>query len=177
MDATAEPSYRRLPGRTPWFRVARGTTLWLGPDHLLKVDRGATSESYKRFFYRDIQAVVVQESSRRTSLNIFDIAVIIVIFLITGAVSQFSLTAAITAAILASPFVIGLGANLALGSSSQAILVTAVGREPLSCFSRMGRSAEALRLMTEEVGKVQGEVPTAQLAMKWPAGTATPPAT
>jgi hypothetical protein len=179
MDAPAEPSYRRLPGRTPWFRFggmsAPSTTLWLGPDHLLKVERGATRESYKRFFYRDIQAVVIQGASRGSSVSIFDIAVIVVIFLVTGAVSQFSLTAAITGAILASPFVLGFGVNLALGPTSQALLVTAVGTEPLSCFSRLGRSAEALRLLAEEVGKVQGEVSTAQLATKWPAGTATPP--
>jgi hypothetical protein len=179
MDPPAGTSYRRLPGRTPWFRFggisAPSTSLWLGTDHLLKVERSASSENYKRFFYRDIQAIVVEQSSRRSSLVIFDVGVVVVIFLVTAAVSSLSTAAVATASILASPFVLGLMFNVALGTTSQAVLVTAVGTEPLSSLSRLWRAAQAVQLLADEVTKAQGEVPTAQLSLKWPAPVSSPP--
>ena len=55
--------YRRLTrGRTrPGFAVAFGgrCSLWLGRDHLLRIDSSGYTESYRRFFLRDIQAVMM----------------------------------------------------------------------------------------------------------------------
>ncbi len=173
MESPAAIPYRRLPGRTPWFRFggvsAPSTSLWLGPDHLLKVERSASRESYKRFYYRDIQAVVVETSSRRSTVNLFNAAVLVVILLITGAASSFSAAGMLTALPFALPFIAGLIINSALGPSVQAVLVTAVGTEPFSCFSRLDRSTQALGWLTTEVTKVQGEISSAQLALKWPA--------
>ena len=180
MEPPAGISYRRLPGRTPWFRFggtsAPSTSLWLGPDHLLKVERSASRETYKRFFFRDIQAVVIQESSRRSSIGIFDLATMLVIFLLAGAIGSFSLNSMLTAALIASPFFIGLIVNLALGRSSQAVLVTAVGTESLGSLSRLDRAADSLQRLAAEITKAQGELATAQLAAKWPAPAAPTPA-
>ena len=173
MDAPAAPSYRRLPGRSPWFRF--GSSLWLGPDHLLKIDRTASRENYKRFYFRDIQAILVEESSRRFSVSIFNIPVIGLIFLVTLALSRSAISALPTALLLSSPFIAGLIVNLALGRTSQAKLVTAVGTEFLSSLGRLQRATEALQQISEEVTKAQGAVSTEQLLLKWPAAIATPP--
>jgi hypothetical protein len=179
MDAAAPISYRRLPGRTPLFRFggmsSPTTSLWLGPDHLLKVERAASRENYKRFFYRDIQAIMVEEASRWQTLTIFNGSVIAVIVIMTWAISLFSSAGLIVAGILCAPFVIGLLTNLALGPTTQGMLVTAVGTEALSSLSRLSRSTEALRMLAEEVTKVQGVVSFEQLLLKWPAAAATAP--
>ena len=56
--------YRRLPGRGRRkqglvFLAAAHSSLWLGPDHLLSVDRIWMNEEYKRFYFRDVQAITV----------------------------------------------------------------------------------------------------------------------
>lgn len=173
-------SYRRLPGQTPWFRFggtsAPSTSLWLGPDHLLKVERSASRETYKRFFYRDIQAIFIEESSRRLFLTVFDLPIIGLIFLLTIGLSRTWLSGLPIAALIASPFIIGLIVNLALGRTSQAVLVTAVGTERLGSMSRLARATDSLQRIAAEVTKAQGDLPTAQLAAKWPAPAAAAPA-
>jgi hypothetical protein len=47
--------YRRLPGR--YRGLGYGTSLWEAEDHLLLVRWILVSESYNRFYYRDIQAI------------------------------------------------------------------------------------------------------------------------
>jgi hypothetical protein len=180
MESPTGISYRRLPGRTPWFRFggvsAPTASLWLGPDHVLKVERSASRETYKRFYYRDIQAIVVEGSSRRSSVNIFNVGAIAFIFFMAGIFSRFSAAGMITASLFAAPFLLGLIINSALGPTAQAVLVTAVGTEPFSCFSRMDRSTQAAALLAAEVTTVQGEIPSAELALKWPVAFAASPA-
>ena len=60
--AQGEFAYRKLPGDFRGF--FRRHTLWLGPDHLLQVDSSRFSETYKRFYLTDIQAIVVRKSPR-----------------------------------------------------------------------------------------------------------------
>ncbi len=69
----APKDYTRLPGRGlryGGFRLFSRAicTLWMGADHLLLVDRTGYTESYKRFYFADIQAIVV----RRTSFSNYD---------------------------------------------------------------------------------------------------------
>jgi len=65
--------YQRLTGThtRQAFSVALAsrTSLWLGPDHLLCVEYNGFSETYKRFYFRDIQAVTIRETPWRTIWN------------------------------------------------------------------------------------------------------------
>jgi hypothetical protein len=63
----SEKVYRRLSGKTSGFLSY--SRLWLGPDHLLFVRTTFFSEEYKRFYFRDIQAVVMRRTERREILN------------------------------------------------------------------------------------------------------------
>lgn len=175
MDAPAAVSYRRLPGRTPWFRfesIGRRTSLWLGPDHLLKVERSPSRESYKRFYYRDIQAILIQQSSRRYTLTVINLLAIAAIAFFVFVFSRSIWSGLPYVLVLSSPFLAGLIANLFLGRTSEGVLVTAVGRESLTSLSRVDRAAQALPLIAEEVSRTQGELPTAQLLLHWPAASA-----
>lgn len=54
--------YRRLPGRRRGFIY--GSSVWLGSDHLLLVKSQRFREEYKRFYFRDIQAIVTARAPR-----------------------------------------------------------------------------------------------------------------
>jgi hypothetical protein len=67
--ASAEKEYVKLPGqglRRPKSWVAghyTRCTLWLAKDHLLSVDSmGGYTEEYKRFYFRDIQAITIRRT-------------------------------------------------------------------------------------------------------------------
>jgi hypothetical protein len=54
--------YRRLPGRRRGFIF--GSSIWMGSDHLLLVKSARFREDYKRFYFRDIQAIVTAKAPR-----------------------------------------------------------------------------------------------------------------
>jgi len=54
--------YRKLPGRRRGFLF--GSSVWLGPDHLLLVKSARFREEYKRFYFRDVQAIVTANAPR-----------------------------------------------------------------------------------------------------------------
>ena len=54
--------YRKLPGRRRGFLF--GSSVWLGADHLLLVKSSRFREDYKRFYFRDIQAIVKADGAR-----------------------------------------------------------------------------------------------------------------
>src|SRR6185369_4389908 len=60
-EAPAE-RYRKLPGHRRG--ILRGASLWLGSDHVLSVKSLRFREEYKRFHFRDVQAIVIVESPR-----------------------------------------------------------------------------------------------------------------
>jgi hypothetical protein len=58
----AREKYRKLPGRRRGFLF--GSSVWLGSDHLLLVKSARFREDYKRFYFRDIQAIAAAEAPR-----------------------------------------------------------------------------------------------------------------
>ena len=61
--------YRRLPGRKKG--IIGIYTLWQGPDHLLTIDSKRFSEDYKRFYYKDIQAIITRKTIHGKIQNLF----------------------------------------------------------------------------------------------------------
>jgi hypothetical protein len=60
--------YSKLPARAiGWAGPAR---LWLGPDHLLQVTSTTINERYRRFYLRDIEALLIRRTKVRLILNI-----------------------------------------------------------------------------------------------------------
>ncbi len=61
--------YKKLPGhwRAPFTR----RTLWQGPDHLLWVEKALMQEHYRRFYFKDIQAVFVRRNWRHHLWTLF----------------------------------------------------------------------------------------------------------
>jgi hypothetical protein len=61
-DEVALLTYHKLPGRRRG--LIRSASLWTGADHLLSVKSDRIHEDYKRFYFRDIQAIVVTKVPR-----------------------------------------------------------------------------------------------------------------
>lgn len=61
--------YKRLPGRR-LLSPAGKQSLWLGDGHLLSVAQSGYTEQYRRFFLRDITAIVVERTKRWMVWNI-----------------------------------------------------------------------------------------------------------
>jgi len=62
MTSPTSERYRKLPGQRRGF--LHGASLWMAPDHILAVKSQRFREEYKRFYLRDIQAIVVATRSR-----------------------------------------------------------------------------------------------------------------
>jgi hypothetical protein len=54
--------YRKLPGSRRG--IFSGSSVWMGPDHLLLVKSRRFQEEYKRFYFRDVQAIAVADAPR-----------------------------------------------------------------------------------------------------------------
>jgi hypothetical protein len=63
-----KPDYQKLFASRLGF--AGLGSLWLGPDHLLLVTHTASVERYRRWYLRDIQALIARENSGRLIWNL-----------------------------------------------------------------------------------------------------------
>jgi hypothetical protein len=168
----AEIQYRRLPGRgvrRQGIATAARTRLWLGNDHLLLVDSMWYAEDYKRFYFRDIQAVIIRKTPTGKTVNI-----------VLGALAVLPLAAALTltmtsgigywAAIfwwIISAILLGfLLANTLLGPTCVCHLKTAVQTEELPSLRRLRRAHKVLARVRPFIVAAQGEFAPGELAAR-----------
>lgn len=132
------------------------SSLWLTNDYLLQVVSYFVSESYQRFYFRQIQAVVHRQSSRRLAWNIVWGGCAGIGLSLTAAGSRLAVGDGISqegrivlwilaglAALVSLAAISFLIINLALGPTCQVYLQTPYGLQRLSAPSRL-RQAEAL---------------------------------
>ncbi len=148
--------YRRLPGRTPSFRLVSNASshLWLGDDHLLQVQISYFSEAYKRFAYGDIQALLLRETARGLMTTL-----LLGAFAAGGGLLAWGMDDETARWIFVGlgGFFFGLFAvNLSRGKTCRCHLQTAVGPHALPSLSRVRPARKALRLITERVEAAQG---------------------
>src|SRR6266513_1233719 len=181
--AGSQKSYRRLPGRgVAAFQHVR---LYQGADHLLQVSSTGYSESYRRFYFRDIQAITIQKTQLGKILN--------GIFAFFTALFGFPafdmrLGPAIAMWSVAGFFAVLLISNIALGATCACYIRTAVQTERLSAVTRIRTARRLLRRLRPVIEGVQGSLsqedfalrmrgagPTAAYAAEAPRVVAVPP--
>lgn len=147
--AKREKPYRRLPGRARhWMGV---TTLWLGPDHLLLVDGRGYTETYRRFYYRDIASIVTCGTGAAAAWT----AILgLLVFGVGAAAAATSPDTRIYWVIPGAPLLLLLLANVVRGPSCVAYLTTRVQTAPLP-LRRWGAARRTLRLVRERVAEAQ----------------------
>jgi hypothetical protein len=154
--STSPTGYRKLRARGwTWGGRAR---LWLGADHLLEVHSTTFTEHYRRYFLRDIRAVVVERTRAAIWWSIFGAAMLL---LCGGAAAALYFFGAsrdsepeqiawwIFGGFFAAGAFLGLLVllfQLVFGPSCACHIVTTAGRRALAAPSRL-RPAE--RLLTE----------------------------
>jgi len=154
----AQPLYQRLtPSRSTTIvavAVTNRASLWLGPDHLLLVHSNGYTETYKRFYFRDIQALTVQQTSASTFLN--RVLVILCFLLGVGVIAAGEVSAKITLSIFAGLF-IGIGViNLIKGKTCRCCLRTAVQTEVLPPLHRVKYAHKILARLRPLILAAQG---------------------
>jgi len=165
------PNYTRLPGRgRTWAGRAH---LWLGPDHVLSVQSLGYTESYRRFFFADTQAIVAGKTHTGKIWNC--VWGSFVAFFGLLAISQTDVASIVLwsiAAALAVPLVI----NLALGPTCACYVRTAVQTERLTAISRMSAARRLIDLLRPRIAAAQGEISRDELlaAFDRAQGFATP---
>lgn len=134
-------------------------SLWLGPDHLLSVDSSGFSETYKRFYFRDIQAFTVRQTKRRAVWNA--ILVVPMVACLTGVLSEIAFTPRndvaliiwlICLAALLVPFLF----NNIFGTACACYLRTAVQIEELPSLCRVRKARRILAKIRPLILEAQG---------------------
>lgn len=168
----ADIKYKRLTrarSRTA-FSVAflSRSSLWLGPDHLLCVDFNGYSETYKRFYFSDIQAIIVRETRRRTIWNV--VLLIPLIFSIIGALaclSPLNVGAVIGWSTVVIIFLIPSVINNIRGTACTCQLRTAVQTEDLPSLARVRKTHAVLDKIRPLIAAAQGGELPADIVSAW----------
>jgi len=148
--------YKRLPGRGSG--ALNLATLWEGDDHLLLVESHRVSESYKRFFYRDIQAIIVCQTKTGHIIMIV-LAVLTLLF----AIPAFFVApeGAIALGIAAGFFLLLTAISFFAGPTCRCTLRTAVQTQPLTSLGRIRNARKALARIQTQIAAVQQQAPPA----------------
>lgn len=157
--ARPEREYRRLPGRgrrRGGFLAFTSTRagLWTGKDHLLSVFSTGYTEEYKRFYYRDIQAIVTRKTKRGATWN-FVSALFLSLFALL-AITRTTPAVAMVFWVPAGVFLFVLARNLLLGPTCICHVQTAVSREELPSLGRERHARKAIALLKPLIEAAQG---------------------
>jgi len=149
----SESIYRRLPGRG--VTLTHYAYLYLGPDHLLQAAATGYSETYKRFYFRDIQAIII----RKTGMWIIGLLALLVpaVLFAIGAISATDGVAAAILGTIAGALFLGSLINLLLGPSCVCHLQTAVQTERLPSLNRVRKAQKILNQIRPLIEAEQGK--------------------
>ena len=165
-SSTPEPAYRRLPGRGRRTSgcVSVGatiSTIWLASDHLLLRESAfGISETYKRFYFRDIQAFIIRRSPRWMAwISVWTILSLL-FFFCWGTANWRGWGWPFFSALC---FVLTM-VQLARGPSCVTYLMTAVQRELLGSLNTVRKARRGLKTLAPLIQDKQGVFDPATLA-------------
>jgi hypothetical protein len=158
--AQTKSIYRRLGGQGATLTYY--ARLYLGPDHLLQAASTGYSETYKRFYFRDIQAIII----RKTNLWLFWMMAWLLLALAFAIVALQTIAEtavifwAITGVLLLGPLI-----NLTLGPTCVCQVRTAVQTEKLPSLKRLRKARKILDQLRPLIENLQGKLAAKDLAM------------
>ena len=165
------PVYRKLTG------IHRGvgllSQLWLGADHLLNVTSTGYTESYRRFYLRDIQAMMIVHTGRRTYIACALLLLCLLgVFIVIAADGGWPAAGVVALCFL--PFFLW---NQLRGPGCRVIIISAVQQENIPALSRLPKTRRVLAELKPRIEQAQaglGGAP-APLAGPPPIGANVPP--
>ncbi|MFH0879929.1 MAG: hypothetical protein V2A34_09470 [Lentisphaerota bacterium] len=141
----------RMPGHG--LSVVAPATLYAGPDHMVLIRRTGYVETYKRFYFNDIQAIIVQLTNHRLYWSLV-FAVPLVMSLLWFLFSRQA--QAVVAASLAAFWGLLLLINALRGPCCAFRIQTRINEEKISMISRLRAAEKARRILEKRIGGVQG---------------------
>ncbi len=169
--------YKRLPGNgskavipAPWIYLLalmfpivlllrHRVRLFQSADHILSVTSTGYSETYKRFYYQDIQAITMRRTPDDLAWNAVWVT-LIVIFISLAAFSDAEIRGLFS--IVAGIFGLCLLTNLILGPTCVCQIKSAVQTEPLLALNRVRSGRKAIQRIQEQIAvyqKIQTSTP------------------
>jgi hypothetical protein len=148
--------YRRLPGALRGF--IRKASLWEGPDHLLSIDGNRFVERYRRFYYRDIEAIIVQKSPRAGSLVLWVLSGL-ALFLAWNWLTHRRWIMASLPAVIGLFLLLLYRVIVSLRFSCRCFIQTAVSREQIPALLRARNLEPALSRIRCRIAEAQGTLP------------------
>jgi len=154
----AKRPYQRLPGRSGSFLGT--STLWEAEDHLLLVRSVIVTETYRRFFFRDIQAIVVCRTKAGLVMD-FILALTAAAFG-AGAVFVFFAepSAGVILGVVAAALLMGLTVNLVRGPTCRCVIRTAVQAQPVPSLNRLRATRKILGRLRPKIEAAQTQAST-----------------
>jgi hypothetical protein len=152
----AEQEYQRLT-RTIWRSLVTMCSLWLGSDHLLSIRSAGFQERYKRFYFRDIQALTIRNTRRRLVWNAVLgclTALALAVVLYATASNKYPLAGGLSSLVLV--FGIPLLVNNLLGPTCACQIRTAVQTEDLPSLNRIRKTRRVLDRIRPLIAEAQG---------------------
>jgi hypothetical protein len=147
-------AYTRLPGKKGFFHKF---TLWLAEDHILAVESNYYTEIYKRFYFKDFQALIVRKTDS-LSLITGIIAAIMCVFLIIllAGIARHNRGLTIFASVFLLSLTIKLAVHLIRGTTCACHLKMPLAVHELPSLCRMKYARLVLEQLTPLVQKFQG---------------------
>lgn len=138
--------------------VLGGSSLWLGPDHVLLVRSRRFQEEYKRFYFREIRALTVQDLSSASILKWWDlIAAVIILLLFMFTVHGWRSATAVGVLLLV------YAVTVLRRPTCQCYLYTAVSREALPPLTRVKQAERVLEQLRPVIEEAQRDMPPPSL--------------
>ncbi len=147
--------YQRLPGRR-WLSAGLIHRLWLGPDHLLAVAGSRYNETYQRFDFRDIQALISRRTRRRLAIGLALGIPAALVLALAAAAGEGALAASL---VFSGPLLLGVAVNALRGPTCVAHLRTAVTVVELPSLARVRTFERAVRILRPRLEAAQGTLP------------------
>ena len=141
-----------MPGKKKSFPVGYHT-LWQGEDHILSIDSRFGIENYKRFYFADIQSIIVHKTdSGKTQNGILCLILsvfVLMAFTLEGGLARLG-------GIMAGCFVVFLAVNWFRGPTCVTHLRTAVQNEKLPSLDRLHTAQKVMDHLRSIIENVQG---------------------
>ncbi len=126
--------------------------LWLADDHLLLVIKSGWKESYRKFYFQDIQALVIAENKQRRNQSIIFLLIILFFLVLAGLSGEINRIIHLSIAVA---FFIALVVNWLKGPTCTVQITTAVQTTSLPC-KRLPVAQRLQKKLTASIEKIQG---------------------
>ena len=151
----------RLKSGAEMIVITTRSSLWLAEDHLLCVETTGWTETYRRFFFRDIQAITLQKTTTWLTAN----AVLIpltALFIFLAVLAADPVGSSVLGGIALLPG-IPMVVNLIRGPTCRCRIRTAIQEEELSALANIRKARAVIAEIRAKISEVQGTIAREEL--------------